>query len=395
MTLCASGSKTAMTTCLHSLASPLSNGRDLAVSVPPFSQLYPSVDVMDRQQRRFYAGLESKLRRGECPEIEGNISYVFIFLYKLLASVRERGFESLHDYLIRLSEGYANEPRLSWYCRHWAYDCLLGQRKYELYLEKTEPPSPLGMETHASNLRLNIQAHCGLKANPLDIVRMFESRGSRFVREHSGLYRDCIYATFDRVADNEGPWFDYLESDIEIPQSYSPHSLFQGAVVPYGIAELDFGLQAFYSSSETESRVKQLTKVAENDAREIVGFPKVGEGWISETALFRTLQKHFRQTIVVQHGQPAWLGRQHFDVWFPDWNIAVEFHGEQHFQAVKFFGGSEAFDKNRERDARKAALAVRHGVKLFVATKDYDVAELIAGIEATLRRRGPILPPDA
>ena len=223
---------------------------------------------------------------------------------------------------------------------------------------------------------------------------MFESRTSKFIRENVGLYRDCVRTTFGKSVETEGPWFEVLKRCAEQPERRYPHSLFEGAVIPWGIAPLEFGLRCFYAST-ADTLVKRLAKAAENEARQIVGVPKVGEGWISETTLFRALEKHFHQTIAIQHGQPAWLGRQHFDIWFPDWNIAVEFHGEQHFQAVDFFGNADAFAKNVERDARKAALARRHGVKLFVVTKEDDVAALIIEIEKILSQRGPALPPSA
>jgi hypothetical protein len=362
------------------------------MSIPAFSQFYPTEEAMTPTQRRFYADLESALRRGEYPDVEGNISYVFVFVYKLIASVKERGFESLYDYLIRLSEAYSKEPTLSNGCRCWAYDSLLGQKKYELYLEKTEPSSPLGLATHPSNLRLNVQEHCGLDANPIDILRMFESRSSKFIRENAGLYRDCVKATFERATKTAGPWFEVLIKSMQEPEKRYPHSLFQGAVIPWGLTPLAFDVRCFYASSADEA-VKQLAKLAENEAREIIGVPKVGEGWISETALFRALENHFRQTTAIQHGQPAWLGRQHFDIWFPDWNIAVEFHGEQHFQAVDFFGGAEAFAKNVERDLRKAALARRHGVKLLVVTKEDDTSAVVCQIEKIIDQRAPALPP--
>ena len=366
------------------------------MNIPPFSQFpYPSEEAMDSRQRRFYVDLERKLRRGEGPPIDGNISYVFVFVYKVLSTVKARGFQSLHDFLIRLSEIYSNEPKLPGHCRHWANDCLLGLRQYEAYLEKTEPPPPLGVATHPSNLRLNIQNYCGSEANPIDILRMFVSRNSRFIRDNVGLYRDSVKGVFEVVAQAEGPWFKIMGVGPGDKEGGYPHSLFQGAVLPYGLARLEFGLHCFYSSFELEAKVTKLAKDAENDARKIVGVPEVGEGWVSETALFRKLEEQFSQTVVIQHGQPAWLGRQHFDVWFPNWNIAVEYHGEQHFHAVNFFGGAESFAKNVERDERKAALARRHGVKLFAVTKEDEAAALVAKIEAVLAARGPALPPEA
>jgi hypothetical protein len=365
------------------------------MDIPAFAEYYPDESMMDAQQRHFYRWLEAQLKRGNCPDIAGNISYVFVFVYKLIASVKGRGFESLHEYLIHLAEGYAHEPKLATACRYWAYDCLLGQKRYELYLEKTEPPTPLGIATHPSNLRLNIQEHCGLKANPIDILRLFGGRKSKFARENVGLYRDCIITVFDEVAAAEGDWFGIMLPQVTEPDRRYPCPLFQGVNLPWEFAPLEFDLRLFYCAAPLPTRIKDLAKEAENRTRKTVGVPNVGEGWISETALFRKLQEQFRQTIVIHHGQPPWLGRQHFDVWFPDWNIAVEFHGEQHFQPVDFFGGAEAFAENVKRDARKANLAHRQGVKLLVVTKDDDAAVTIGEIQKILRERGAPLPPGA
>lgn len=125
--------------------------------------------------------------------------------------------------------------------------------------------------------------------------------------------------------------------------------------------------------------------------------PKVGEGWISETELFRKLQREFSASLVIQHGQPSWLGRQHYDIWFPHWKIAVEYHGKQHFEPIEFFGGVEAFRKTVERDQRKINLSKRHGVKLFVVSEHDDVVELVHKIQlymSSVKFRVPKIPLD-
>ena len=118
-----------------------------------------------------------------------------------------------------------------------------------------------------------------------------------------------------------------------------------------------------------------------------MGVPQIGEGWISETELFRKLEAEFSITTVIQHGQPKWLGRQHFDIWLPNWKIAVEYHGKQHFEPVEFFGGKESFEKTVERDLRKIEIAKKNGVKLIVVTADYDLDNLIQEIHAISLRR--------
>ena len=105
--------------------------------------------------------------------------------------------------------------------------------------------------------------------------------------------------------------------------------------------------------------------------------PEIGACWISETNLFKRIEKEFSFTTVIQHGQPKWLGRQHFDIWIPDFNVAIEYHGKQHFEPVEFFGGHEAFKKNLERDIRKQKLAVQNNVKLFIVTESQCQDELM------------------
>lgn len=110
--------------------------------------------------------------------------------------------------------------------------------------------------------------------------------------------------------------------------------------------------------------MKETLRDCINEVRVDLGVPKIGEGWINETLLFYRLKELLVDRQVIQHGKPKWLGRQHFDVWIPDLNVAVEYHGEQHFVANAFFGGEAAFLKNVERDERKRALAMANGVRL-------------------------------
>ena len=111
-----------------------------------------------------------------------------------------------------------------------------------------------------------------------------------------------------------------------------------------------------------------------------------------ETVLFRKLEAEFSDTKIIQHGRPTWLGRQHFDIWFPNWKIAVEYHGEQHFEPVEFFGGEEAFQKTVERDKRKAALSKRHGVKLLIVTETDNQDDIVQNIKNILSKRKIVSP---
>jgi hypothetical protein len=127
---------------------------------------------------------------------------------------------------------------------------------------------------------------------------------------------------------------------------------------------------------------------AENGIRKIKGLPMVGEGWISETKLFYFIKKHFGNvTSVFHHGKPKWLGRQHFDIYLPEFNLAIEYQGEQHYQPIDFFGGKESYEKNKLRDERKQALAKQNNCHLICIDKNYNEADLIQEISFHLTKK--------
>ena len=119
----------------------------------------------------------------------------------------------------------------------------------------------------------------------------------------------------------------------------------------------------------------------ENCMRIEKGLPKIGEGWISETTLFYEIKTRLKKFEVFHHGKPEWLGLQHFDIWIPSLNIAIEYQGAQHDRPVDFFGGKEAFKRNRERDKRKKSLCIENDVKLIEVREGYNIDNLINKIE--------------
>lgn len=123
-----------------------------------------------------------------------------------------------------------------------------------------------------------------------------------------------------------------------------------------------------------------IIDILQNEFRLSRGLPKIGEGWIGETNLYYQIKEKFSNYNVVQHGGPSWLGKQHLDIWIPELNIAIEYHGLQHDQPDDFFGGQDAYDKNVERDNRKKVLCMENGVRLIEVREGYDIQEIIREI---------------
>lgn len=56
---------------------------------------------------------------------------------------------------------------------------------------------------------------------------------------------------------------------------------------------------------------------------------------------------------------------QSLDFYLPEYNIAIECQGVQHFEPREAFGGEENFKLTQERDLRKKQLCQENGVKLI------------------------------
>mgnify|MGYP006142196183 CR=1 FL=1 len=139
--------------------------------------------------------------------------------------------------------------------------------------------------------------------------------------------------------------------------------------------------------TKLEDMMRNTIRAAENKVRVDMGVPKVGEGWVSETELFYFLKEHFPNYKIQQHASPKWLGRQHLDIYFSEYNIAVEYQGEQHSRPIDFFGGEAAFQKNKERDRRKMNLCAENGCHLIYAYPEdehLDIKQKIKNVLDTI-----------
>ena len=131
---------------------------------------------------------------------------------------------------------------------------------------------------------------------------------------------------------------------------------------------------------------KPKSRDIENEIRSERNIPKIGEGWVSETMLYYKIKKEFANLEVIHHGSPRWLGAQHFDVYIPELNIAVEYQGTQHQRPVEYFGGVEAFEKGKERDARKKRLCDENDCKLFYVYPKDETNEFIKDLKSYIKK---------
>lgn len=87
----------------------------------------------------------------------------------------------------------------------------------------------------------------------------------------------------------------------------------------------------------------------------------------------------------IQEYKFKWLGLQSLDFYLPDYNIAIECQGIQHFQPVDYAGlGKQWAEKqlllNQSRDKKKKELCEENGVKLCYVNYDDDIEEKLLEI---------------
>jgi hypothetical protein len=129
---------------------------------------------------------------------------------------------------------------------------------------------------------------------------------------------------------------------------------------------------------------------AENEIRDLLGIPHIGEGWVSERELLNMVKDIFPKNEIVHQASPEWLGRQRLDIFVPEFRLAIEYQGRQHYDPVPFFGGEEGFQQTRGRDKLKARLCSENGVTMVffrydeMLTKEFVEARIKRTLESKL-----------
>lgn len=93
-----------------------------------------------------------------------------------------------------------------------------------------------------------------------------------------------------------------------------------------------------------------------------------------------------------------WLvykGPLFLDFFLPEYSIAIECQGEQHFSASDYYGGAEAFALTKKRDRQKERLCEKHGIKMLYFSNlgidyPYTVIEGLDSLLMAIQNRGKV-----
>lgn len=64
---------------------------------------------------------------------------------------------------------------------------------------------------------------------------------------------------------------------------------------------------------------------------------------------------------------------QSLDFFLPEYNIGIEYQGDQHFRPKTRFGGESGYEKVKDRDARKFQKCEENGIKMFYISFEKNI----------------------
>ncbi len=198
--------------------------------VPEWNTYYPSLSDATEEQKAFYAFWKDNLERGMVVDIDGNLSYLFVYAYDAIYRfVADKEIGSLVASFERLKKGYSNYEKVA-YLDRWLADAWLYINNYDAAWQ---------MLRHASKLRLdevlNIRAKCSdTTIDGHDLLAITGNSGlTKFGRAHREEIANIVttfLADFQRAhgmnfIEHFAKQFNpsgIIQSDIDKLESYFP-----------------------------------------------------------------------------------------------------------------------------------------------------------------------------
>ncbi len=372
---------------------------------------YPNINEATPQQRKSYSYIVKKIENGESIDVGSNNAYLYAYKYELNQRLIDSVGTSNQDKIHLLYQNFINlyeksKPKVTAYFYPWmlisavltSKDIRPELEQYIHFIQTNNIPgnydllASLFVTSHNLSSQDYVDSRYFKAFVGGDIGQFMTSAGKKH-------YDDVVLEITDLLnSDFELTSINYLFKLYDFEDGYIVVDNFD-YLQPIAKTHMrDLGTNSriklkvsvpVYDRSKKGSFAKHITREAENIFRTSSGLHKIGEGWISETLLYRQIESAFSNTKVQQHASPPFLGKQHYDVFMPEFKIALEYQGDQHHRPVDFFGGEETFTKGIERDRRKKTLSSKNGVKQFDVLPGYDLEELLIAVaEAAYPRMG-------
>jgi len=341
------------------------------------------------EQKKFYTFFKKCFTENKFIDHQGNDNYSFILFYDLISAyyshndikLLEQQFQNLEKYYpktgnytsIKIIDEFEKRGD---FANAWEFT---SKREYIDLLTVWDYEKKIGNPLLNPELILRLSGYSHLTPFGQKNINKIKP----FIKKELSQFEEQNNSTFFKVFFDEQTLFKISDSGNYSPDYYS--KFFINSEAFKACRSLDNSRNLRSSEIVLKYVVEQaimnqlwlITSNAEAHYRESIGMPKVGEGWISETELFYEIKNAFNEFEVIHHGRPEWLGRQHFDIYIPELNIAIEYQGQQHYKPIDYFGGQEAFEQNKIRDKIKFDKCTEYNCTLIYVDEGYELDKVI------------------
>lgn len=395
---------------------------------------YPNIAEATDAQKKCYAKIIKVIEHGKYVDVEGNDAYLYYYIRELINSTYEcvtRGTVAQLEKKVRnfINLYYHQKPKVISYIDRWpiVFDCIQNKPK-ELLIEDIDWHIQQRLDNNAGcggrvvltffkhsfqiepNTQVNTKYFLPFAiTNPKKYLTNTGKKNFELVMRYAEQILDIDYKETGinflhkmyEFVDGE-VWIEGEEIDCRTQEEVDSHIEEDNLLGDFGIETSYMGFKSNNPirlmklkipindiKPGQEAFVKTLMREAENAFRYERGMKPIGEGWVSETLLYKQICAAMPGVRVLQHASPSFLGKQHYDVYIPKYKIAFEYQGDQHFRAVEFFGGEEGFRSAQERDQRKKRLSYENGVVLCEVEPGYEIYEVIDAIYEVMAEHHP------
>lgn len=226
-------------------------------------------------------------------------------------------------------------------------------------------PSKISNQSLSKNFSINFKDkichRCNLKTPTLRYCH--EMYGGKF-KQHYGWYINQIQLRFAYLK-------FYSESEHLLPANIQifANNIKELRIKRESLVSPVFDRNKFIKINEISNEISKLQRnidnFFENIAREEFGFRKIGEGNVSELIMTKIIEQIYDGKEIIRHYRPKWLEGLELDVFVPELNLGFEYQGQQHFFAIKAWGGKIALKKVQERDNKKRIICKSQNVNLI------------------------------
>lgn len=337
------------------------------------------LDSADYSQQKFYAEFKSAFMADIYYDLLGNFNYCFILLFDLYNEYINTtiDLEQVRHRLQILAEAY---PVTASYANSKIIEVLIASKSYAEAWD-IQKKSGFWIDEIVTYERL-------LKKSLLDSVVIKKLAGIKGLTSYGKRHIDAILV----LAEKNVRKIEKTSKKRLLPQFIKRVKWEKYNLLEYKQYYTDKKEYAYYSAIDydqadfrrgtmntphtvvyaLQAHLQTLIRDAENEYRELNGVPKIGEGWVGETELYYYIKELLPECKVLHNARLDWLKPQHLDVYIEDYNIAIEYQGEQHYKPVGHFGGEKSFKLNQKRDAVKFEKCLNNNCTLIYINKTHS-----------------------